>query len=290
MTYGASRQDHWAILASVLFVASAALLSIDLQFEARFLFGSNLEIYSSLVCLLLFLSISAIAHRAIQVRGAPPAIRRNSQSWILLFLACAMTFWAYYRVQAKTFQNNFLASSIFMPGYIEEDFGSLGATDEGSRIPLYRLDSSDEVFNNFAATSGERYQPFASTSIHRENADRLANCHGWVFTEGRFLLKGIDVDRILCENHYFVVKEPAPGDIVIYRSINGKILHTALVQGILRDGTVITESKWGVDERFLHLPSDQPYSSIFEYYRTDRPSHVISIRDTLAFDHDDENG
>jgi azurin len=170
-----------------------------------------------------------------------------------------------------------------LPGVIEPEEGSWAMTDEGANIPLYHLATDDIQFQEYALSVDQRYKSYLHEMIHRGDADKTTNCHGWVFTGGRFLLKGADVERILCDNRYFVVSDPKPNDIVIYRDQARNILHTALVQAVLADGTVITESKWGVDQRFLHLPVDQPYSSTFEYYRTDRFSdHLIRIGTSVA--------
>ena len=53
--------------------------------------------------------------------------------------------------------------------------------------------------------------------IRRGAASDASNCHGWVFTGGRFLLYLEDVEVILRENGYAEVPEPQPGDLVIYR-------------------------------------------------------------------------
>ncbi len=150
--------------------------------------------------------------------------------------------------------------------------------------PIFPVD--DYTFEEYSSSSEERFRAFGNAMIYREDADRMANCHGWIFTDGRFLLKGNDVERILCDNHYELVADPRPSDLVIYRNEMGSILHTALVQGILRDGTVITESKWGIDQRFLHLPANQPYSQHFAYYRTDRPNHLIRIQESTFCEND----
>ena len=66
--------------------------------------------------------------------------------------------------------------------------------------------------------------------------------------------------------------------MVIYRDLQSKIVHTGLVVGILSDGSVMVESKWSVGCRFLHRPEDQPYSTVFAYYRTSRRNHTLAIR------------
>jgi hypothetical protein len=49
-------------------------------------------------------------------------------------------------------------------------------------------------------------------------------------------------------------------------------MHTGLVCNVFEDGMVLIESKWGIDERFLHLPEDQFYSQRYDYYRRQRPA------------------
>ena len=220
--------------------------------------------------------------------GSAVTLRQYTSSWLLIFFSLMMTGWSYHRIQIRSLGVDFVGMSDTVPGVVELDNHSLAMTDTGTNIPLYRFATDESRFEEYASSSEDRFRIFGNAMIYREDADKMANCHGWVFTDGRFLLKGNDVDRILCDNHYVLVTDPRPSDIVIYRNEMGSILHTALVQGILRDGTVITESKWGIDQRFLHLPAKQPYSQHFEYYRTDRPNHLIRIRES-TFCNDDYN-
>lgn len=154
--------------------------------------------------------------------------------------------------------------------------------DNGEEIELFSFSTDDQLFDEFASSFSLRHTRFENALIETAVADKNANCHGWVFTEGRFLVRGTGVETILRANRYRIVTEPKPNDIVIYRDVTGKILHTALVQAVLNDGTVITESKWGIDKRVLHRPEDQPYSDRFDFYRTERPSHSIRIAATEA--------
>ena len=241
-------------------------------------------------CLLVFATMMYCAFIAKSLYGSAPMLRRSPDAWMLILVAFMMSGWSYHRVQVRSTENLFSSLVDAIPGAVEPDFASKAITDEGTIVPLYHLTVEKGTFADYASNSAEKFSEFGNALIRRKEADMMANCHGWVFTAGRFLLKGNDVDRILCDNHYYVVSDPKPGDIVIYRNEAGAILHTALVQGVLTDGTVITESKWGVDQRFLHLPSMQPYSQIFDYYRTERPSHLIQIRESSDCDEDDQNG
>ena len=286
VSFGAENRKSIEAMYLVLSIGAASFIAIDLLQASRVLSASNIEIYSELGCFLLFMAMTFCAYQASIHHGSAATLRRYASSWLFVVLELLMTGWSYHRIQIHSSSIDFLGMSENVPGVVELDDHSLAMTDEGTGIPLYRFATDDNRFEEYALQAEERFRAFGNAMIHREEADKMANCHGWVFTNGRFLLKGNDVERILCDNHYVLVVDPRPSDLVIYRDEMGSILHTALVQGILRDGTVITESKWGIDQRFLHLPANQPYSQHFEYYRTDRPNHLIRIRES-TFDHDD---
>ncbi len=287
--FGAKKCRPVEYSCSVLFFSAASVITIDLLQEGRVLFPKHSEIYSEFGCLLLFMVLTLGAYHASTPLGSAFTLRRRTSSWLFILLAIAMTGWTRHRIQIRSSSLICLGFSECVPGVMELDKEFLGATDEGTSIPLFRFATDVKHFEEYASLSEERFKSFTNLMIHREDADRMANCHGWVFTGGRFLLKGLDVDRILCDNQYVLVTDPRPSDIVIYRDEVRHILHTALVQGILSDGTVITESKWGIDQRFLHLPTDQPYSQTFEYYRTNRQSHLIRIRESTVSDEDTED-
>ncbi len=284
--FGAENRKSIEALYLVLSIGAASVIAIDLLHASRVLSASKIEIYSELGCFLLFMAMTFCAYQASKHHGSAATLRRYASSWLFVVLALLMTGWSYHRIQILSSSIDFLGMSENVPGVVELDDHSMAMTDEGTGIPLYRFATDDNRFEEYASRAEERFRAFGNAMIHREDADKMANCHGWVFTDGRFLLKGNDVERILCDNHYVLVADPRPSDLVIYRDEMGSILHTALVQGILRDGTVITESKWGIDQRFLHLPANQPYSQHFEYYRTDRPNHLIRIQESMFCDDD----
>jgi hypothetical protein len=91
------------------------------------------------------------------------------------------------------------------------------------------------------------------------------------------LINSDGVSTILEDNDYTRVDCPETGDIAIYRNTRGDAIHTALVCTVLQDNTVLLESKWGLHQRFIHLPEDQPYSTLIEYFRTTRSGHHINI-------------
>ncbi len=281
--FGAEKRILIEAFYAVLCLGASAFIAIDLMYAARSFLSANLEVYSNLAILFLFTTITICALRACTLYGPAKKLRRNIHSWILVLLAMSMSGWTYHRVHHLSSCVEILGIGGIMPGFIEREEGSRAMTDEGANIALYHLATDDIQFEEYSLSADKRYKSYLHAMIHREDADKTTNCHGWVFTGGRFLLKGADVERILCDNRYFTVSDPKPNDIVIYRDQSRNILHTALVQAILADGTVITESKWGVDQRFLHLPADQPYSPVFEYYRTDRfHHHLIRIGTSVA--------
>ena len=163
------------------------------------------------------------------------------------------------------------------PGQLVESNQQCAITDQGQQLPLYRWAVDDAKYENYVASSASRIAALHDAIIERARPSREANCHGWVFTGGQFLLRGRGVEQILSDNGYSSTERPVPGDLVIYRDASGEILHTGLVRGVLDDGTVIVESKWGLDGRYLHRPEAQPYSSSFFYYHTPRATHLIKI-------------
>ena len=290
VAFGLKRRRGVEVLCTLLTFGAGAVISIDLLQASRVILAESDEIVADVGCLLVFATLMYCAFIAKSLHGSALVLRRSSDAWMLVLVAVMMSGWSFYRVHVRSNELIFSGLEVTIPGKVEPNFGAVAMTDEGTNIPLYHVAIDESVFGTYASKSEEKYAEFGNALIRRKAADMMANCHGWVFTAGRFLLKGNDVDRILCDNRYYVVSVPKPADIVIYRNDAGAILHTALVQGVLIDGTVITESKWGVDQRFLHLPTKQPYSQLFEYYRTARPTHLIQIRESIDLNAEDQNG
>jgi hypothetical protein len=109
-----------------------------------------------------------------------------------------------------------------------------------------------------------------------------SNCHGWVFSNSQFLLQGRYVEWILKDNGYVRTAKPGPEDLVVYRDEHGAIVHTGVVRGVLDDGTIMIESKFGLDGLYLHEPLAQPYATEYVFYHTDRPGHAVTIEDLTS--------
>jgi hypothetical protein len=104
--------------------------------------------------------------------------------------------------------------------------------------------------------------------------DPAYDCHGWVFTGGRYWLLGTDVERVLADNGYREVASPAVDDLAVVRLPDGSISHTGLVR-VATAGLVLVESKWGSQGRYVHRPEDAPYVGRWCYYRSARRGHLL---------------
>jgi len=118
--------------------------------------------------------------------------------------------------------------------------------------------------------------PSRTQLIHRGPASDGSNCHGWVFTGGRYGLTGRDVETILADNGYAEVGDPHPGDACVYRDDAGGVAHSSLVRAVCDDGTILVEGKWGWMGVYLHPVQSSCYGQSFHYYRTARGSHLLA--------------
>jgi hypothetical protein len=256
---------------------SALLLVVDAMEASHSLYSAEGHVLIELLLLIVLIACvwAGIYFFANRQRSRTWSFIKQVSTVVVLLLLMG---WCYARIDARSSGHLTYGLASSVPGNIELDDRFLCETDIGSDIQVFRFSTADSAFLRFCDTFRLRYAHFGNSLIRRGAADQHTNCHGWVFTGGKFLLRGEGVERILTDHDYHIVETPVEGDIVIYRAQNGSILHTALVQAVLNDGTVITESKWGVEQRFLHLPDDQPYSNIYNYYRTTRPNHLVKIR------------
>jgi hypothetical protein len=220
---------------------------------------------------------------------ALPSLMRNPvQQRILLgglvLFAIALNLLSFSRIERRFSSLQTFGSLGLLPGVLESDLRYQGITDNGNLVDLFNFNPSCQDLKSFFQDYPLRHGGLTNSLILRGEIDGTTNCHGWVFTGGNFLIRSPSVDQILQDNNYRIVDHPIPGDLVVYRNSFDAVLHTGLVQGVLVDRTVIVESKWGVEERFLHRPEDQPYSVHFKYYHSDRGSHLIEIMPTSESD------
>jgi hypothetical protein len=148
------------------------------------------------------------------------------------------------------------------------------ATDQGHPIGLFHFAI------HTPAVDVERFMQASETQqrqvIRLADANPAANCHGWVFSGGRFGVRDSDVRTILADNGYVPVSDPREGDLALY--LNGDhITHAGLARRPDPSGPILVESKWGPFGLYLHPPDKQPFSGLCHFYRSPRPGHILSL-------------
>jgi hypothetical protein len=148
-------------------------------------------------------------------------------------------------------------------------------TDQGT--PLLLRESQREIHGiNFREEEEKFLARLKMTDqlIRRGEVDKRSNCHGWVFTGGRFTVTEDQVALILRENGYEEVSLPEPGDLVIYGSATGS-RHTAIVRYATEGQSVLVEGKWGGFGVFLHSADTSPYGDDYTFYSSPRQGHLL---------------
>lgn len=185
-------------------------------------------------------------------------------AWLGVALTLAATAWSSHRYTAVSLKSEMEKARYFVGDGILEAVGEFVAvTDRGRELSLRRW------------TPSEGSMTAAPLQARAESSP--ANCHGWVFTAGKYYLECDDVERILEDNGYEFCQSPLPGDLIVYRNPSGGISHTGLVQTVYLGGMVVIDSKWGLGGRFIHGPEQQPYGNRYGYYRSARQGHTLAI-------------
>ncbi len=149
-------------------------------------------------------------------------------------------------------------------------------TDKGRPIRIaLPVETRDEATIAAAEWNYLTSTKHISNVIQRGHGDDRSNCHGWVFSGGRYLIGGRDVPAILEDNGYQEVTEPRPGDLVVYRDDEGVVTHTGVVRYVTPGEPVLVESKWGNLGVYLHRVDDSPYGANCRYYRSTRSGHML---------------
>jgi hypothetical protein len=149
-------------------------------------------------------------------------------------------------------------------------------TDRNGSLSLWSYPGNRDT--DFLVSEQEQHlaRSFALRLLRTAPPNSHSNCHGWVFCDDRFWVEDSDVEHILRDNEYAPVAGPRPGDLIVYRDDGGRVNHTGVVR-LVRDGLVLIESKWGRLGRYLHAPADQIYSGRWDYYRSPRAGHSLTI-------------
>jgi hypothetical protein len=194
----------------------------------------------------------------------------------------AIGYYEWHEARDREQDNAYLVGLCFKPPVeLESDY--LGTTDFGTPVKLnkvieFRPAAETAFWENSFLVQGN----WDSHVIRRVPAEDTCNCHGWVFSGGRYWMNPDDVARILKENGYQLISDPKPGDLAIYYSgSSDDIAHTAVVKGSLTDD-VLVEGKWGALGVYLHPSRESTYGVNVRFYRSDRKGHVIAGLDRPA--------
>lgn len=153
---------------------------------------------------------------------------------------------------------------------------SRARTDRGRAILLFEpIDPRGQAELDAAERRLVTERAIAGRLLREQPANDAANCHGWVFTGGRYWLTGESVLSILTDNGYARVADPRPGDLIVYYR-GPAIIHTAVVRAATPGRPVLVEGKWGWMGVFLHPAADCSYGSDFRYYRSPRTGHLLA--------------
>lgn len=149
------------------------------------------------------------------------------------------------------------------------------STDRGNQIVL-KEPADHHNDTEFAGVEARMLHdsPYRDQVIRRAGANDHSNCHGWVFTGGKFLLSPEDVEVILKENGYRDTHEPHPGDLAVYRQ-NGALAHSAIVRYVSEGQPVMVEGKWGTMGVFMHPTDKSFYGTDYTFYRSARTGHLL---------------
>lgn len=201
---------------------------------------------------------------------------------ILVTVCAAAAGWAGQQFCSNAIGRDGLGLFFDTPGKLQKINEQVAVTDAGRRIPLFRWDVSDAEYREYRQSEATRLSLITQAAIPRSPVNMHANCHGWVFSNSQFLLQGRYVEWILQDNGYTQTQTPGPEDLVVYRDEDGSIVHTGVVRGVLDDGTIIIESKFGLEGLYLHEPQAQPYSTDYVFYRSDRQGHTLAIEESAT--------
>ncbi len=211
---------------------------------------------------------------------ATTSLRRSLMGYFLLTIGLLeVVGWTNaLAIQFQGQNSNAMRFCLEPPGELKLIADHSAVTDSGVVVGLYRREVEAEKFEAFLATARTTLRSVTELAILRADARHDSNCHGWVFAEGRYIVRNEDVPIILSENGYSQTDTPGINDVVVYYDTDGSVLHTAIVRALYDGQLPLVEGKWGPTSVYLHMVDQQPYSSRYSYWRTSRCSHALAIR------------
>jgi hypothetical protein len=99
------------------------------------------------------------------------------------------------------------------------------------------------------------YQP---TPARRQQVK--TNCHGLTFLAGEYWMMDDQIEKVLRDDGWskIDISEVKPGDVAIYRELQGKIVHSAKVVGQDARGRVLVNSKNGYEDEVPQIWAFKP--------------------------------
>jgi hypothetical protein len=206
--------------------------------------------------------------------------KQSKLQWAALLVVSPVVALGWQWVTQPVFEVDDLSSQQ-RPPFISPDSRRIAsptvATDQGRVIPLFVpavVNAESDLLAGDASIFAR--MDFGSRAIRIAPASDSSNCHGWVFTGGRYLIQGSDVETILADNNYLPATEPQPGDLILYRDSDGVIVHIGIVLTTGPNQPVLIESKWGQAGLYVHLPDAAPYATRnYSFYRSHRTGHIL---------------
>lgn len=222
----------------------------------------------------------ALGTGAALLGGAALAVPRLRRSWLpsALLLVGPVVLAALWWYQLSARSDDRLSAAAPKADYrieLREMGTTIAVTDRGRRVRLGTLGRPVAEADLIGVENDHiREHDLSRKVLVRTKPDPTYNCHGWLFTGGRFWVAGDILDDILADNQYTQVSTPSVGDLAVYRGARGEVVHTGVVHST--DGFTLIESKWGPMGRFLHGPDDQPFGGVCVYYHSPRRGHLLN--------------
>ena len=261
--FGGGRRRPWAGILAMGFVCLAILL---------WALGRPPELWWPLVTLAAFCA-TAQAIALPQVRRWARWLFEPRMVWALLLILGPAVSW---RLIAEAHRAEKLPA--FLEDVSAENLPlsqSRAVTDRGREIQLFAYGEFEALEESERGLLGDEH--YTHQVIRLAKPDLACNCHGWVFTGGHAGIPSGQIEAILADNGYIPVLAPGEGDLILYRTPEGTVIHTGLVRFVDDDGVILIESKWGPLGVYLHPPEAQPWGHDFTFYRSPRPGHLLRL-------------
>ena len=201
----------------------------------------------------------------------------------LLAVSPVLLIWALWQLNSLADPNVLTLAP--EPPLLTREASETAYTDRGKHVHLFELRPESADAFSLSGDNGLLMTdtPTPYRSIRVTDPTGASNCAGWVFTGAHHLVQCVDVDSILEDNGYQVVKKPRVGDLIVYRDDANAVTHVGCVAFLLNGEQPFIESKWGYQGVFIHLPEGSPFGLHWTFYRSSRPNgHLLHMSPLAA--------